>query len=520
MDYKHDGHTVHLVVYHIIWCPKRRRKVLVGPVCDRLKQIIGEVAAEHDWEIIRLAIQPDQVHLFIRANPYTLPSDIPGLIKGRSSHDLREESPHLLKLPSLWTRSFFLSTAGNVSQEIIHRRSSRSTSKGNPRREATVSECKTTVQVRLYPTPAQATLLRAHCQEYISTINVLVTALNSDVLPDGGKGASTKDFIAALPSAVKNQALRDARSVWNRSLALGVIPVLRKPVCQWNNQNWRMEGDRLLVPVSQDGRVEQIAIRCAAMTRGGKPGILRIKRKRGRWIADIALTLPEPEPTTGEAVMGVDLGIKLPAVVHVIGKGTRYVGNGRSQRFRRRRFHAGRKQLQKAGKVRAVRKSQGKERRWMRDINHKLSRQIVAHAQQQGVGIIRLEELAGIRRRISQRTACTSRGAKRHHAARKNNRMKNTWSFFQLTQFITYKAERLGIRVEQVDPSYTSQTCPACFTRNKADDRRYVCAECGWMGHRDAVGAINIARRAPDTGRRGDSVGAAVASGSDGGWAA
>jgi putative transposase len=110
---------VHLVVYHIIWCPKRRRKVLVGPVHDRLKQIRAEVADEHDWQIIRLAIQPDHVHLFIRANPYTLPSDIPRLIKGRSSHDVRSEFPHLRKLPSLWTRSFFLSTAGNVSQEII-----------------------------------------------------------------------------------------------------------------------------------------------------------------------------------------------------------------------------------------------------------------------------------------------------------------------------------------------------------------------------------------------------------------
>ena len=110
---------MHLVVYHIIWCPKRRRKVLVEPVTQRLKAIVHEVASEHEWEIIELAIQPDHVHLFVRANPYTLPSDIPRLIKGRSSHHLRQEFPHLLKLPSLWTRSYFLSTAGNVSSEII-----------------------------------------------------------------------------------------------------------------------------------------------------------------------------------------------------------------------------------------------------------------------------------------------------------------------------------------------------------------------------------------------------------------
>ena len=121
MDYIHEQHHVHLIVYHIIWCPKRRRKVLVGPVAARLTQIIKEVAEEHDWEVIRLAIQPDHVHLFIRSNPTTTPYDIPRFMKGRSSRLLREEFPHLLKLPTLWTRSSFLSTAGNVSAETIQK---------------------------------------------------------------------------------------------------------------------------------------------------------------------------------------------------------------------------------------------------------------------------------------------------------------------------------------------------------------------------------------------------------------
>lgn len=369
----------------------------------------------------------------------------------------------------------------------------------------------TTVPVRLYPTPAQAALLRAHCQEYLSTVNVLVQALDSEVVPEGGTATSTADFTAALPSAVKNQALRDARSVWRRSFDLGVLPVLRRPLCQWHNQNWRIEGTSLLLPVWQEGKASQIAGRCAPHNPAGSPGLLRLKRQRQRWIAEIAYTLPTPEPTTAEAVMGVDLGLKIPAVVHVLGKGTRYLGNGRYQRMRRRRFYAGRKTLQKAGKVPAVRRSRGKERRWMRDVNHKLSRQIVNQAQQQGVGLIRVEELAGIRPRItqhSQHSARTSRGTQRHRAVRKHNRMHNTWPFYQLATFITYKAQRLGIRVEQVNPAYTSQTCPACFARNQAIDRRYVCVACGWMGHRDAVGAINIART---TGRRGDSAGAALA---------
>jgi putative transposase len=119
MDYQHKQHSVHLVVYHIIWCPKRRRKVLVGHIHRRLEQIVREVAAENEWTVIELAIRPDHVHLFVRADPYTLPSDIPRRIKGRSAHHLRQEFPQLRKLPSMWTRSFFLSTAGNVSQETI-----------------------------------------------------------------------------------------------------------------------------------------------------------------------------------------------------------------------------------------------------------------------------------------------------------------------------------------------------------------------------------------------------------------
>jgi putative transposase len=121
MDYQHEQHSVHLVVYHVIWCPKRRREVLVGLIRDRLEQIITEVAAERDWQVLCMAIQPDHVHLFIRANPYTLPSDIARLMKGRSSRILRDEFPALQKLPSLWTRSFFLSTAGNVSQDTIQK---------------------------------------------------------------------------------------------------------------------------------------------------------------------------------------------------------------------------------------------------------------------------------------------------------------------------------------------------------------------------------------------------------------
>ena len=121
MDYQHEHHTVHLIVYHIIWCPKRRRRILRGEIAQRLEQLVNEVATEHSWQVLKLSIQPDHVHLFIRSNPYTLPTNIARLIKGRSSHVLREEFPYLAKMPSLWTRSTFYSTAGNVSSETIQK---------------------------------------------------------------------------------------------------------------------------------------------------------------------------------------------------------------------------------------------------------------------------------------------------------------------------------------------------------------------------------------------------------------
>ena len=105
MDYQHEQHTVHLIVYHIIWCPKRRRKVLISKVAERLEQLIYEVVQEYAWEVLALSIQPDHVHLFLRANPYTLPTDIARLIKGRSSHvrrrRIRPLEAHAVPMDSL-----------------------------------------------------------------------------------------------------------------------------------------------------------------------------------------------------------------------------------------------------------------------------------------------------------------------------------------------------------------------------------------------------------------------------------
>ena len=121
MNYKRSRHQVYLVNYHLIWCPKRRKPILTGLIKTRLKEIIGEVSEELGLEILALEIQPDHIHLFVSTYPQLGCHKIIRSIKGRSSRLLRQEFPELLKLPSLWTHSYFVSTAGNVSSETIKR---------------------------------------------------------------------------------------------------------------------------------------------------------------------------------------------------------------------------------------------------------------------------------------------------------------------------------------------------------------------------------------------------------------
>lgn len=119
MGYNHNRTSVTMVNYHIVFCPKYRRQLLVGKIKERLQETIAEVARDNGWEVIAKEVKPDYVHLFVSADVRTMPEIVAKRFKGRSSRYLRKEFPELLKMPTLWTRSYFLSTAGNVSAETI-----------------------------------------------------------------------------------------------------------------------------------------------------------------------------------------------------------------------------------------------------------------------------------------------------------------------------------------------------------------------------------------------------------------
>jgi putative transposase len=121
VEYQRDERRVHLIVYHLIWCPKRRKAVLVGEVAKDCRRLIEAKCIEHGWHIEELAIRPDHVHLFVRVWPVDSATDVLKEVKGVTAHELRKKYPDLRRLPSLWTRSYFASTAGTVSQETIRR---------------------------------------------------------------------------------------------------------------------------------------------------------------------------------------------------------------------------------------------------------------------------------------------------------------------------------------------------------------------------------------------------------------
>lgn len=120
-EYRRTTTTVSLINYHFVFCPRYRRKVLVGEVEKRFKELLQDICREIEVNIVALEVMPDHVHVFLNALPSISPSDIMAKVKGVTSRRLRQEFKHLRHLPSLWTRSFFCSTAGNVSSETISR---------------------------------------------------------------------------------------------------------------------------------------------------------------------------------------------------------------------------------------------------------------------------------------------------------------------------------------------------------------------------------------------------------------
>ncbi len=366
--------------------------------------------------------------------------------------------------------------------------------------------------VKVYPTEYQKNLITQTMTEYINTVNSLIS--------DAVSGHSiakitTADVSADLPSALLNQCIRDAKSIVkkhykychkavlkNRSLAkrgsairtkTPNLPILKKPCCYINNQNYKVKDDCIEFPVMTDGKSKRISVlvkltdRQKALFSDARFGAMRIVIKNRALAAQIVYEAAEPELKSDGNIMGIDLGIKCPAVSYCSDGSVKFYGNGRKNKYMRRHYAYIRKKLQTSKKMKAVKRINDKDQRIMLDTDHKLSHDIVETAVTHNVKVIKLEQLQNIR--------STTR------KSRKNNHSLHSWSFYRLARFIEYKARLAGISVEYVNPAYTSQTCPICGHVHHADDRNYTC-ECGFHIHRDLLGAMNICNSTEFVGNR------------------
>jgi len=118
-NYKKTDKHVYLLQYHIIWCPKYRKNLLVNEIKEKLTEIISSISNQNNCTIKSLEVMPNHVHLLISLDYKISVQKFMKLIKGRSSNELRSKFPELLKMSTLWTRSFFVSSIGNISENTV-----------------------------------------------------------------------------------------------------------------------------------------------------------------------------------------------------------------------------------------------------------------------------------------------------------------------------------------------------------------------------------------------------------------
>lgn len=186
-----------------------------------------------------------------------------------------------------------------------------------------------------------------------------------------------------------------------------------------------------------------------------------------------------------ETFIGVDLGLNVIAWVVALDREGNFLGeihfDGRQVGHIRNRYFKKRRELQREGNLKLVKKLKDHESRWMENENHLVSRRIVEFAKRFKNPIILLEDING--KEIRERCG--------------NSRMIHSWAHGQLRDFTMYKAHEASVSTDRVPPQYTSQECPNCGHRAKGNREgiRFKCLNCGYQNHADFVGAWNIAQR-------------------------
>lgn len=122
----HSPHSAYVINYHLVWIPRYRKKILIGRIAERLKELLSEIASQYGFQIVAVEVMPDHVHLFVSAPPKFAPAEIVRLFKGITSRKLKKEFESLRRQywgehATLWAEGYYVGTAGHVSAETIKR---------------------------------------------------------------------------------------------------------------------------------------------------------------------------------------------------------------------------------------------------------------------------------------------------------------------------------------------------------------------------------------------------------------
>ena len=226
---------------------------------------------------------------------------------------------------------------------------------------------------------------------------------------------------------------------------------------------------------------QTIAYACGPRQRellASRKGEVDLVHRQGVFYLNVVCELEEPPPIKIQDILGVDLGI-----VNIAADSDGDIYSGGQVNGLRKRHAKLRARLQRKGTKaarRLLKRRSGKEKRFARDVNHRISKRLVAKAERTKRAIA-LEDLRGISSRI--------------RVCRPQRRQQHSWAFNQLRQFIQYKAALAGVPVLVVDPRYTSQTCPVCghvSQSNRVSQALFSCVSCGLAGPADTIAAENI----------------------------
>jgi putative transposase len=196
--------------------------------------------------------------------------------------------------------------------------------------------------------------------------------------------------------------------------------------------------------------------------------------------ACVSVSVPEKEPAEPSGYVGVDLNTTGHAAVASDPATGKVWKLGKQAEHIHKKYSSIRRQLQKRGEYRVVKRIRDRESRIIRDLNHKVSRKLVEIAASRGCGI-KFERLGGIR------------GNRRH--AKSFRYSLNSWSFYQLEKFVEYKAKLQGVTVVYVEPAYTSKTCSRCGHMGDRNGKHFECPSCGHVENADVNASFNIALR-------------------------